>query len=208
MKIEIKNPELKEFILYSLEAHPTYGWVPSSRSGKYHPKDEYRPGGNAKHIQRVCRLLWDLIRDDAGKDKFRKHETFTDDEKDLLYAAAILHDMNKAVQSGKVAASPNIIAQDLRAKYGRGWHKKPWTLPLVELVAVHGGAFYGSANVGRWTFTYDPNNKMHRTLHLADYVASRNYITIDTENPDRPNWVPRWKWWYMKRYLKWMERFE
>lgn len=203
--VEITDPELKAFVSLCLERHPTYEKVPSSRGGKRHPKDEYVPYGNSLHIFRVVRILEDLIRDDEGKAEHRKHTPLTQDEKDVLRAAAIIHDLNKASNTGRVSAGPNMAANLLREVYGRGWHsQKPWALPLVELVAVHGGAFYPDAKVGRWTFVYNPENKLHRLLHTADYIASRTYIHTDVDNLviEKKNWVPRWKWFFMRWYMK------
>lgn len=201
--MEIKNKEIAGFVRYVLEEFPEYGQVSSSRSGHYHPQDEYRPGGNRVHVARVVRVLEHLIRDDEGKAKFRTYKPLTQEEKDVLIAAAILHDINKVTPNGGATCGPNLISRELSRYFGRGWNRsQPWGLLLVELIAVHGGPFYKEVKVNKKRFTYDPENRLHRLLHLADFIASRNDISVNiNKTTDQKNKVPFWKQRFMKWYL-------
>ena len=179
----IGNLEMRLFTEQALHHFWVYLWMPSTKGGGWHPRDEYRPGGNYLHVSRVLRVLEHLLRDDEGNEH-NPWPKLTEEEQDIRRVAVILHDINKITTKGRVSTGPNIIMTEFSRQYGRGWAKAhPWAETVVELVAVHGGAFYKDAEVNKRTIRYDPQNKLHRLVHLADFIASRNDIMVDFEAP-------------------------
>lgn len=159
--LKITDKDMMVFTTHCILKLPKYSLVPSSRSGKYHPIDEFRIGGQALHVSRVVRTMEHLLERDGETDpKVR----------DLMVMTAILHDVNKAIDARSEAAGPEFIKAELTSVYGELW--PVWGKHLVELITVHGG---------RWTpmdakYRYNPNDKFHMWIHTADYIASRNDI--------------------------------
>ena len=93
----IKNDDINNFVMEVLRLAPGYFFsIPSSSTGKYHPKYEYCTGGLTIHTRAVVYFLTNLLE----LDMFRKE--FTLRERELLIAAAILHDVKKMVKIHKV----------------------------------------------------------------------------------------------------------
>jgi hypothetical protein len=182
----IYDQGLRVFIDNALQHHWTYLWMPSTKGGRYHPADEYKPLGLYLHVRRVQRVLQHLIRSDDGKHETRSqakmpHE-LTIEERDVLHAAVIIHDLNKITTSGSAAVGPALLMQELARQYGRGWGRNYWWAEqLLELVAVHGGAFYDATHTPHRDYVYDWNNRLHQYMHLADFIASRNDITVHVD---------------------------
>lgn len=210
--IEISNNDMRDFVQYVLHKYPEYEMVPSSKSGKWHPSDEYSIGGNALHVSRVLRVLNHLIVDDAGGlvgKLFAEPYNYlplSQHEKDVLKTAAILHDLNKITNKRGADVSPLLVKDELVHYYGLNWQTKaPWGSHLIELVAVHGGAFYKPFSIDSGYYLYDPNIKLHYLLHISDYIASRNDVLINVhEGFDRPNKPGLLKKFLMKQKLKFL----
>lgn len=174
---KISNLRLRGVVAYYYLTHGNKHFsVASTVRGKYHPVDEYRYGGLHKHTLRVFRVAEHLMEMDNN---------FTQDERDLILAACLIHDANKVTKNPRdenagVKLVKNII-RDIPCSNGE---------LLVELVAIHGGRFYPPGE-----YAYDPNNKLHRVLHTADYIASRNDIivklNVDGFNPRKVRWYHR-----------------
>lgn len=81
----IRDLSIRTFTQQALGQAPAYFWVrPSSTSGKYHPPDEYAPGGLLLHTVKVCVLMQEF---------FRQPGVFPNKQQDILMSAAILHDL-------------------------------------------------------------------------------------------------------------------
>jgi hypothetical protein len=81
----IQDENIKSFIRSILFRSDDFWLMPSSFSGKYHPSDEHGAGGNVLHTKRVVAIIKILA------DSY----SLSDEEKDMLYAAALIHDIKK-----------------------------------------------------------------------------------------------------------------
>ena len=88
----IKNSTISQWTVAMLDLAPSAFWEKASSStGKYHKVDENQPGGQVVHTLRVCLVVEHLVRMDE----------LTEMERDILLAAAILHDICKYGVDGK-----------------------------------------------------------------------------------------------------------
>lgn len=84
----ISDKHIKSFIKSILIRAESFWEIPSSFSGKYHPADEHNKGGNVLHTKRVIRAA-KVISDSYS---------LTEEERDLVYAACLLHDVTKGTK--------------------------------------------------------------------------------------------------------------
>lgn len=85
----IKNDNVRSFVRSILLKADSFWKIPSSFSGKYHPPDEHNQGGNVIHTKRVVRIA-NIMCDSY---------TLSDEEKDIILAACLLHDVTKGVET-------------------------------------------------------------------------------------------------------------
>jgi hypothetical protein len=83
----ISDISIKSFVKSILLRVEGFWKIPSSFSGKYHPPDEHNEGGNVLHTKRVLRAA-KVISDSYS---------LSSEERDLVYAACLLHDITKGV---------------------------------------------------------------------------------------------------------------
>lgn len=83
----ISDVSIKGFVKSILLRVEGFWTIPSSFSGKYHPPDEHNQGGNVLHTKRVLRAA-KVISDSYS---------LSPEERDLVYAACLLHDITKGV---------------------------------------------------------------------------------------------------------------
>jgi len=94
---KIKNPNIKEFTIKSIEQAPEYFWsVAASSSGRYHPKTSLGEGGLIRHTKSETRIGIELL-------SLEMFNHYTDDEKDIIVSALLLHDSYKHGINGSKA---------------------------------------------------------------------------------------------------------
>ena len=182
----IKDEYVKSFALYLLETIPDYFFVvPASSSGKYHPVTDLGEGGLVRHSIAVKKMLEHLM---VVQGKFLDNMP---KYKDYLIVCALFHDSFK---SG---------TQD---DYYENKHTKflhpVYAANHVMLTAIKFGLDYDDAkfmadaiisHMGQWNTSKNekgvlptPQSPQQQLLHLADYLASRKDISIETTDPDEP----------------------
>ena len=164
----IKSFSIKKFVMECLAAAPDYIFTncPSSSTGKYHAIDEFTPLGNILHTKRVvdkCNIIARAF-NLAGKDK------------DLVLAAAILHDMVKQgfKKTGYTVDNHAALAAQLVEKVFRTTKSK---ISIGDYKIIRDCVFYHN---GVWT--PEPDNipitsfTIHQLcVHMADYAATQFY---------------------------------
>lgn len=162
----IQNGLIRRIVILTLERAPNYFWeAPSSSSGKHHPPDEFQPRGNILHTKRVVKVGVDICR--ALK--------VSPEEEDFVIAATILHDICKfgypdncghvVQEHGALVAQVMVDAKILDVD-----NLNEDLIVILNLISTH---------MGRWGIPYDyPRETLAFIVHLADYIASREYITV------------------------------
>ena len=90
----IKNLKYRESAKKMIELLPDYFFeIPASSTGKHHPKFAQNEGGLVRHTKVAVRMCYELSKNNTIG------YSFTDDEKDLMLIALIMHD---GVKSGLI----------------------------------------------------------------------------------------------------------
>jgi len=171
----IKNFPIKKFVIECLDEAPDYIFTncPSSSTGKYHSIDEFTKKGNILHTKRVvsnCNVMARAF-DLKGKDK------------DLVIAAAILHDMVKQgfEQTGHTVYNHAELAAQLVKEVYKTTKSK---IKNKDYETIRGCVFFHN---GIWT--PKPNNipiteftSQELCVHMADYSATKFYSNDSSGN--------------------------
>lgn len=185
----IKDENIKSFVRSILLRAEDFWKIPSSFSGKYHPLDEHGEGGNVTHTQRVVRVAKVL------SDSY----SLSDDDRDIVYAACLLHDVTKGVKhSGSESCvydpmHPYTVAklikdcQEYDKKYANEMQSSTILLSeevvqsILRLVRCH---------LGPWSPVPEttPITYLDMIVHMADNVASKLHTIIDGDNIIEKRW--------------------
>ena len=169
---EIKDENLKKFLTIILEG--TGDWFyhdPASTSGKYHPQYALGDGGLMRHTRSVAYWTKELCRTELFDVNERQAE--------LLYVAAILHDIRKHTATGGYIQKHARAAYDLilakQAEYPELLSKEEAQY-MADAVSTHMG-IWGVKDGER-----KPSSDAEKLLHIADYNASRKEIIMEFAN--------------------------
>lgn len=154
---------------------------PSSSSSRYHPVDE---NGNVvtilHHTKAVVRVLITIINHPMVSGQL------SDFEKDICIAAAILHDSVKYgipdnVKETTVHEHPILVSllypyNDTNSEYYLIFGK------IVEIISSHHGPWQTSSHSQVVLPPIETTAQWY--VHLADFLASRRFIHVDTTDSD------------------------
>ena len=161
--VSINYQPLRDFVIHQLSIVPEKFWtIPASSTGKHHPEQSNGEGGLVRHILATLYFARE----------FCIAYNVTDEEKDCIIAAVILHDTGKAI------AEPHDIvnATALRWKV-----KDEIILKAIEGARWHMGCWAtGSTHGGERGFKRFPQdfNIVEQVVHVADYAASRKRVNL------------------------------
>lgn len=164
----IKTKDVRDFTLEFLctEVPDYFARIPASASGKYHP--EYAAGyaGLVRHTIAVTTFAHCIIQLDYLR--------LSRMDKDCILAACILHDTFKqgVNESGTTIRRHPEVAAKAIMEFGKKKGQEQLGTVIAGLVVSHMGV-YGD---------HKPGNRGQFLVHLADYLASRNYISISWDS--------------------------
>lgn len=176
----IKSEKIKSACQKMIELLPDYFFeVPASSTGKYHPEYALGEGGLLRHTKAAVRIAYELLNDPCIGDKY------TQDEKDLMIMALILHDgLKSGLNHEKYTRfdHPILIADyimDNEEELGLEVEEIEF---LCDAVKTH---------MGSWTTDYDgvevlekPKTKYQNFVHMCDYLASRKCLLVPFDKND------------------------
>lgn len=197
-----KNSWVFKFIVKALDKAPDYFWTqPSSTTGQWHPSDEFCEGGLALHVFKCLRLAEEMLRsipptqfDRIYLQKGISYGTLTG-SKEIFIAAVVLHDLCVSGKPDQLYYNEDggLATDPLHAIYVRSFledieidehlpehaqTKTSETLPfdaIMRLIESHYGIWSPLPQV-------EPNDFWTRMVHYIDYIVSRNFVQIDTED--------------------------
>lgn len=175
----IKNDKKKNDIKYLVSKLPDYFFeIPASSTGKYHPDFASTSHGLVKHTKVAVRIAKELL-DNPGLNNF------TDDEKDIIIMALILHDGCKSgmVKEKYTRFDHPLIICDLINENRSKLSLNDGEVDLLTRVI--------SSHMGIWNKDYNgnevlpiPKDKYQRFVHLCDYLSSKKFIDVKFDGID------------------------
>lgn len=174
----IKNPDIRKFAEQAIMSLPEYFFqMPASTTGKYHPQYALGDGGLLRHTKAAVRIAIELFR--------IYWWNFTEDEKDLIVVALMLHDGRKKGDNIKFTAEEHPLIQCSAMEEDE--HLKniisdEYFKMIIDGISSHMGGW----NKKRYTneeIMPLPKTQMQKFIHFADYIASRKCLEFNFEVP-------------------------
>lgn len=167
----VQDKNNKEDIKYLINLLPDYFFlIPASSTGKYHPKFASTKNGLVKHTKVAIRIAYDL---------FSTIDNFTNQEKDLIIMALIMHD---GLKKGDPEEEYTRFDHPLLSSKLIMEHIKELKMDVEDVRKM---CSLIESHMGKWnTNKYSkivlplPDNELKRFVHRCDYLASRNYLNI------------------------------
>lgn len=175
----IVDPKIKAFAEKLVECAPDYFFeVSASSTNKYHPSYAVGPGGLVRHSLAATAILHELT---SNLEMFNK---YSQEQKDMMLVAIMAHDFFKhglAATAGKytVAEHPVVCADFIR--YNDNLNV------MLEREQIEFIAGCIESHMGQWNTKWNskveimpkPKTGPQNLVHLADYLASRKYLTFE-----------------------------
>ena len=167
----IKDDNKKKDIEILINLLPDYFFsIPASSSGKYHPKFALTNNGLVKHTKVAVKIAVDL---------FETVNNFSDNDKDLIIMALIMHDgLKKGIVEEKNTRfdHPLIVSKLIMENASK---------LMMDIDDVRKMCMMIESHMGKWNISKYckvelpiPVNEMQRFVHRCDYLASRKYLNV------------------------------
>ena len=165
----IVDEDLRSAVIgYMDEEVPDYFWEEgASSSGKYHPKFSQNTGGLVRHTKAVVMFAEELLR-------MTPYDSLSDEYKDYVIAACIMHDTKKYGVSGYDKKEYKNHAMNAAIAFN------DYCSDCTDYEPHHLMLHAMAAHMGQWSTNPDdrPITRIDDCVHLADYMASRRFIDI------------------------------
>lgn len=167
----IKDESKKKDIEYLINLLPDYFFlIPASSTGKYHPKFAGTISGLVKHTKVAVRIAYDL---------FETVNNFSDNDKDLIIMALIMHD---GLKKGIVEEEYTRFDHPLLVSKLIMEHANELKMSIDDVRKM---CMMIESHMGKWnTNKYSkvelpvPTSEIQRFVHRCDYLASRVYLNV------------------------------
>ena len=171
----IKSERIRKNATTMIELLPDYFFeVPAASTGKYHPKYAQGEGGLLRHTKAAVRFAKEILDNPSfGND-------FTNDEKDIMIMALILHDglkLGKTHERYTRFDHPIVMANYIEENKDKLDFSVEELNLLKSVIKTH---------MGPWTKDYfgaevlkKPETKYEKFVHLCDYLASRKCFILE-----------------------------
>ena len=162
----IEDENLRQFVTNYLNDYvPSYFWeIGASSSGKYHPKFAQGKGGLVRHTKAVVMFAEELLR-------MNSYQFMPTLYKDFVIIACICHDTCKYGIAEYDTSEYSQHGENAEILMAHAWNDMfHETLPDFLGMAV-------LTHMGQWG-EVKPFTNIDRCVHMADYMASRNFIDI------------------------------
>lgn len=185
----IQNPNIKSFVRSVMLQSKSFWNIPSSFSGKYHPLDEHNAGGNVLHTKRVVRAS-KVISDSY---------TLSQSERDLVYAACLLHDVTKGVSHSSDESfvydplHPYTVGMFIKKcqENDRKYASESGSSTLfIDEETIQSITRLVRCHLGPWSPVPEtvPVTYLDVIVHLSDNLASKVHYIIDGDNVIEERW--------------------
>ncbi|MBO5121500.1 MAG: hypothetical protein J6C28_07450 [Bacilli bacterium] len=176
----IKSDRIRKSCIEMLKVLPDYFFeIEASSTGKYHPNYALGKGGLVRHTKAAVRIANELLGDICIGDKY------TQDEKDLMIMALILHDgVKSGVPKEKYTRfdHPIMMGQMIMDNEDNMELEMEEIEFLDDVIKTH---------MGPWTTDYNgvevlerPKTKYQNFVHMCDFLASRKFLEVPFDKND------------------------
>ena len=171
----IRDEKNKEDIKVLINTLPDYFFIiPASSTGKYHPKFASSNHGLVKHTKVAVRIAHELLTNNSIGSKF------SDEEKDLIIMALMLHD---GLKSGNPKEKytrvdhPLLISKQIMENASNLNMETDNVRKLCGMIESH---------MGEWNCDYHkkevlpkPVTELQRFVHMCDFLASKKFLNVE-----------------------------
>jgi hypothetical protein len=166
---KLNNSNIQDFLREAVRDFPDYFWISPSSIEKYHYPDERKKGGLVLHVRRLCRVV----------EAFVVMQELNMWERDVLLAAAILHDsFSRGIPPATKGYSDPFhpLYPPERFPYNgyadRFIKDKKIYDEIMECVVSHSGRYSVHPLL-------HSKKKLATFFHMSDYIASRDFIMVE-----------------------------
>lgn len=164
----IQDEDLKMLVkAYLDEKVPDYFWeIGASSTGRFHPCLSQNVGGLVRHTKAVVMFAEELLR-------MSTYAYLKDEYKDYIIVACIIHDTCKYGKTEFDKSEYSNHAKNASELFADFCLEENYLVSEFLLNAV-------KSHMGQWTEDKEdrPFTSIDRCVHMADYMASRNFIDI------------------------------
>lgn len=176
----IKSDRIRKSCIEMLKVLPDYFFeIEASSTGKYHPNYALGKGGLVRHTKAAVRIAYELLGDACIGDKY------TQDEKDLMIMALILHD---GVKSGVPKEKYTRFDHPIMMGQMIMDNEENMELEMEEIEFLDDVI---KTHMGPWTTDYNgvevlerPKTKYQNFVHMCDFLASRKFLEVPFDKND------------------------
>jgi len=176
----IKSDRIRKSCIEMLKILPDYFFeIEASSTGKYHPNYALGKGGLVRHTKAAVRIANELLGDVCIGDKY------TQDEKDLMIMALILHD---GVKSGVPKEKYTRFDHPIMMGQMIMDNEENMELEMEEIEFLDDVI---KTHMGPWTTDYNgvevlerPKTKYQNFVHMCDFLASRKFLEVPFDKND------------------------
>ena len=167
----VKSESKRRYLEYLINLLPDYFFIiPASSTGKYHPKFASTQNGLVKHTKVAVRIAYDL---------FETVNNLTDNDKDLIIMALIMHDGLKKgiIEEENTRFDHPLLVSKLIMENA---NKLEMGIDDVRKMCMMIESHMGRWNTSKYSDTElpIPVNEIQRFVHRCDYLASRKYLNV------------------------------
>ena len=175
----VKNEANRKDLKTLIKLLPDYFFeIPASSTGKYHPTFSLGEGGLVRHTKVAVRIAYELLNNNTVGAKF------TDQDKDLIIMALVLHD---GVKSGMEHSKYTKFDHPLLVSKLIMENKDKLSLEVDDIRKM---CSMIESHMGEWTYdSYNqkevlpkPRTAEQRFVHMCDFLASRKFLSVNFED--------------------------
>ena len=178
----IKDINHKESIKTLINLLPDYFFeIPASSTGKYHPEFASGEGGLVRHIKVAVNMAKTLFDNNSIF-------TFSDNEKDLIIMALIMHDgLKEGLEKEEYTRfdHPLLVSKFIKDNNNLAKLNENDLELITSMIESHMGE-WNTSNYSNVVLPL-PKTKHQKFVHMCDYLASRKFVNVKFDGNDIVN---------------------
>lgn len=175
----IKDISHKESIKVLINLLPDYFFeIPASSTGKYHPEFASGEGGLVRHTKVAVNMAKTLFDNNSIF-------TFSDNEKDLIIMALIMHDgLKEGLEKEEYTRfdHPLLVSKFIKDNNNLAKLNEKDLELMTSMIESHMGE-WNTSNYSNVVLPL-PKTKHQKFVHMCDFLASRKFINVKFEGND------------------------